>query len=469
VASKVGNSVDRFAIRPTAFTVTSTNATNTNSSGTPTFKADSDSFNLTATAVAGYNGTPAIDNTKLVGTTAAGTISGSFSAADSATGVATGNAFTYTEVGNFGLQANAIYDANFTGIDAPGDCTADFSISLVGDKYGCKIGSTAVAQTTGSSGFGRFIPSHFTLVSSSITPALGSFNYMNQPFSVAATVEARNFGNSKTSNYSGAYAKGTVSFAAENANNGSDLINRATGYTTRIPRLVSGLTETWGTGSFVLNASDLVFARPVAPDAIPDGPFDSLVLSVTVTDTEGPVLQGLDANPSTTVTCTTSPNVCTHKSIGTGATMARFGRLRLINAYGSELLRPRVEYRAEYWDGTRWTTNTSDNGSGVSAGNVATGGPAVYGTPTFSNGVGFITFNTAAAGSYDVAVNLSASGNDTSCNTTHPTGTTAANRPWLKGYWSGSCGVTAAWAQDPNARVKLGSPKAPYIYLRERY
>jgi hypothetical protein len=41
--------------------------------------------------------------------------------------------------------------------------------------------------------------------------------------------------------------------------------------------------------------------------------------------------------------------------------------------------------------------------------------------------------------------------------------------PWLQGFWSSTCNGTPAWAQDPNARIRAGSPKAPYIYLRERY
>ena len=43
--------------------------------------------------------------------------------------------------------------------------------------------------------------------------------------------------------------------------------------------------------------------------------------------------------------------------------------------------------------------------------------------------------------------------------------------PWLRGFWAppASCNGTAAWQQDPNARIKFGSAKAPYIYLRERY
>src|SRR5439155_8021625 len=61
-------STDNFSLRPSSFTVTSTNATQTDSTGTPAIKAGAN-FNLTATAIAGYDGTPSIDNTvgKVVG------------------------------------------------------------------------------------------------------------------------------------------------------------------------------------------------------------------------------------------------------------------------------------------------------------------------------------------------------------------------------------------------------------------
>ncbi len=32
-----------------------------------------------------------------------------------------------------------------------------------------------------------------------------------------------------------------------------------------------------------------------------------------------------------------------------------------------------------------------------------------------------------------------------------------------------SCNGTAAWVQNPNARIKLGTSRAPYIYLCERH
>jgi len=160
----------------------------------------------------------------------------------------------------------------------------------------------------------------------------------------------------------------------------------------------------------------------------------------------------------------------TSSSLGSeGVIPLRSGRLRLVNYHGSELLQPRVEYRAEYWEGSRWATHAADGCTALSASNFATGGLTASSLTPLTSGIGFITFNASVAGSYDIALNLNAAGADTSCNAAH--GGTAANKPWLQGYWSApaNCGGVAAWAQDPNARVRLGSPRAPYIYLRERY
>ena len=162
-------------------------------------------------------------------------------------------------------------------------------------------------------------------------------------------------------------------------------------------------------------------------------------------------------------------------------TKLRYGRIRLPNAYGSELLDARLEVRAEYWNGSLWILNTLDKISTFSSSNVFTSNkvgsivslPSVKSITQFSagsGGVGYIIFNkTSLPGSFDVALNLSASGSDTSCNASH--GGTASNMAWLKAYWSApaNCNSAIAWSQDPNARVKVGSPKAPYIYLRERY
>lgn len=465
-------SYDNFSIRPLAFAVSSTNANNTGTFGTPIFKAGSDSFNLTATALAGYDGTPLIDSNLLIGTPTAGSISGNFGPADTASGVAAGNTFTYSEVGNVGMQANAVYDDSFTAIDQSNDCTNDFSTSLVGGKYGCKIGSQAVAQTTGSSGLGRFIPDHFVLTAGSITPGSGSMSYMDQPFGIGFTLTAVNAGGGTTSNYAGSFAKldptsttlwpsstlGSTGFGSGAKNAGTDLSTRLS---------LSGTpTGSWTSGVAAITAN-LKFSRPGTATADATwGPYDDLDIGVAPQDSDGvklaTVALDLDADSS---------GSSERKKLNTTTTMKqRFGRLRLLNFYGSELLKPRVEYRTEYWDGTRWAINTLDSTSSpIVAANLATAGLTVNGITGLTSGVGFITFNTAGVGSYDIAVNLNSSGAVTSCNAVNPTGTTAANKEWLQGFWSGSCNSIAAWQQDPNARIKLGSPKAPYINLRESY
>ena len=232
-----GCSTDRFSIRPTAFTsVTSVGvgiaAINSGTSGLPSFKTGQ-SFNLTAaTGLTGYdNGSaatlaipaliPLIDNTigMVVGSPNAGTISGSFGAASS--GTATGAAFSYSEVGNFGLNANAVYDNVFTAVDQPLDCTADFSNTLVPPvvgMYGCKFGSIAVPLTINTSGFGRFIPDHFAVSGGSLvhrsdlcplgTGCPSAFTYMGEQMNAVFTLTAQAaVSNTTTTNYAGVYAK----------------------------------------------------------------------------------------------------------------------------------------------------------------------------------------------------------------------------------------------------------------------
>jgi MSHA biogenesis protein MshQ len=293
---------------------------------------------------------------------------------------------------------------------------------------------------------GRFFPHHFKV---DIAPQCGDFVYSGrpggtaipgQPFTVKATAMNGKATPTATTNYThaGGFAKAINLSLTAGGGTGKLYVDATAGGTAAIPAanfLGSGEGEVLhsaasGRISYIFDS------------------FPTLETAITI-----------HAEDADTVT-----------SAGTDdTTQARSGRLRLVNAYGSELLPARVEYRAEYWGGNRWIANADDTCSGIAATNIATGGLTVNGITGLTNGIGFITFNTAAAGSYDIAINLNSSGSDTSCNTAH--GGTAANMPWLQGYWSApaNCGGVAAWAQDPNARIRLGSPRAPYIYLRERY
>lgn len=460
-------STDSFSIRPPAFTVTSTNATNTGTTGAPTFKAGSDNFNLTATAVAGYNGTPLVGNTAgmVIGTPNQGTIGGSFSAAPVATGIATGSTFTYSEVGTFGLAANAVFDSSFTSVDTPADCTDDFSNSLVDGKYGCKIGSTAVAV---GSGFGRFTPDHFAVSSASTTNGCTTgttpFTYFGQDgFTSVFTLTAQNASNVTTQNYAGngsatSWAKLPLTnwgaapasaaipgfgFAASSwlpsQPSGASLAASAT-----TPTATN--SNTWVSGTTTVTARHQV-ARPTNP-AVP----------ATVTVTTLPV---------------DSDGITLSAAASLGTALQRFGVLRLDNAYGSELLPMRVPVRAMYCNAvsgtncTEWRTNTDDSCTNFTSANASLGnyvGSLSAGNFAISHwntlqsrtnpigtgggvspGVGVIVFNRpspVATGSVDLTL-------------TAPT--------WLQG------GSGTPWPQNPVSRLRFGSPKAPYIYLRERY
>jgi len=496
-----GCSVDVFSVRPTAFSAPSSSANNTALTGTPVFKAGTDTFTLSVTAnasnYAGVSATPKI-NPAAMQSNGTGWVVGSFNPAtfpEASASTASGN-FTYSEVGNFRFNGyvpatdatspRGIYDDTWTGIDqgAQSGCIAG-SYSNTKDangKYGCLFGLTA-----NSAFFGRFVPDHFALVSGAVGQFCNGttpFSYMGQPrLNIAYQLEARNGSNGKTSNYSAAltpaYPVTTPTLVAENRNaahQGCDLAMR-----------ISGLpTVTWSAGTFTIPATNATFSRPtthpVALDASSaatcaatranaNGPFWQLDIGVRMDDagggiiTEAPSLPALDMNADTAGTC--SGSGCNARRIGT--TGQAFGRLRLLNTYGSELLPPRLEYRVEFWDDNRWATNANDTCTSIAAANLATGGLVVSNIIAPTNGVGFITFNVAATGSYDIAVNLNSSGTVTSCNATNPNGITPANMEWLQALWSNNCNGTPAWQQDPNARVRLGSPKAPYIYLRERY
>lgn len=467
----VSCSTDSFAIRPLIFTVTSTNATNNNSTGTPAIKTGA-FFNLTATAGAGYNGTPAIDNGKIIGSPNAGAIGGSFGAASAATGAASGSNFYYSEVGNFGLSAGAVYDNTFTGVDAPGaDCTADFSTTLVGGKYGCNIGS---------SGFGRFIPDNFNVAYTAPTfsAACGSFTYAGQPFTFSTapviTVTARNganngLSNATTLNYAGAYMKfanvaGTsLNLPPYDTQSGRYARFDALGGGATPALDVSGLPATTADpaiGAFANGVGTLTFSAgsglKFVHGTVAAAPFNAdIALSINIIDNDG-VAYG--SNPARFGTAGAGSGI----AFGGGNKAVRFGRLRLTNANGSELLALPIPMQTQYWNGAVFTTNTLDNCTSLSSANIVLGNYTGGITATNMNsanvnlggalsaGIGSLTLSKPAPtpsqkGSVNVTVNLSAEG-----------------KTYLQ--------TGASFTSNPVARASFGVRKSgPVVFMREMY
>ncbi|OYO27981.1 LamG domain-containing protein [Janthinobacterium sp. PC23-8] len=246
----VGCSTDNFAIRPQQFSVSS-NMNNADQAGAPKLAAGA-GFTLNATAVAGYNGTPLVDNTldgqKIVthlGATdytdrllAGNSAPFPLSQASLATGVASNASVTYNDVGNFAILADGVIDNSWTAVDQPNDCVVGSgSNSVTGNKVGCNIGNRT--QTTA---FGRFYPHHYVLhgyldaacrtAESSGPPAVAAseFTYMGlRELGVGVGAAAQSSGNLPLPRYTAGYPTLAVtSVAGRDGNTAVDLTGRLT-------------------------------------------------------------------------------------------------------------------------------------------------------------------------------------------------------------------------------------------------
>lgn len=501
----IGCSTDRFSIRPAAFTIGSS-ANNNNSSGAPAIKTGAN-FSITAqplrsdlatSITIGYDGTPSIDNTKVVNTPNAGAIGGGFSAATG--GAATGSGFFYSEVGNFGLNANAIFDSAFTAVDQPNDCTADFSNTLVGGKYGCSFGSIAIARTVGTSGFGRFIPDNFLVTFNApqfaTACAAGTFTYVGQTFiygtAPVMTVTARNgtnngLTNAPTGDYAGSYMK--------LSNTSGTSLNQAPydtqgGRYTRFDALGGGTTPALDTsglpattvdpviGTFSAGQGTLTFGSGTGlafsrSTTTPNAPFNAdIALALNVIDADGVTFAG---NPASFGTATAGNGIAFNSG-----NAFRYGRLRMQNANGSELLNLPVNLALQYWAGaaTGWQTNTLDTCTAIAAANFAFSFPANPGNllaacetavsvggsaPNYT--ISLAKPGAGNAGWTDLTLNLGATASGNQCTVVGGPGgpATTANAPWLQYNWTGTVG-------NPAARATFGVYKSgPVIHRREMY
>jgi hypothetical protein len=465
--SKVACSTDAFAIRPTAFaSVTTSVATADTASGataTPRLKAGGTHFDLSATAIAGYDGTPTIDNALIdahAGAVRPGEVAGGFGAAVSSTGVASGSGFTYSEVGYFRFKPNGVYDDGFTSIDTSGgDCTDDFSntLDVTTKKYGCKFANRAETEW-----FGRFVPDHFTLVRSSITPACSSgFSYMDQPFTVEYQIEARNAGGTKTENYHGNFAKATVIRVAENNNNGVDLA-------TRTP--ISITEPQWMNGTLNFYDDDFKFIR----ETMPDGPFDALTIGVSLNDNDGEKskLESMDMNAATSGSCTSTGN-CNAKALSGSPTIVRFGRLYAERKHQFLETHPiSLSLMAQYWDGSTFETNPLDNCTTLSTAQLKLDNNEEHDQDDGSILVGGSTVSLSGAGTLSLGVlnlNLTAPGLGHSgfVDITPQLNSMPMSMSWLRFDWNGD----GKHDENPRGRASWGMYRGNpnVIYMRERW
>lgn len=417
-----------------------------------------------------------------------------------ASGVLSSSSAAYSEAGAFSWEAE---DRSFASVDA-----ADSTRS---QRY---FRSNAVIYS------GRFVPASYQLnLNAPLLQTFGSacatrsFTYLGQPFgySVTPSVTVRAMNGAatpaQTLDYLGVVGSGGIwklasplaySSAACTAPTQTCAMTRVDaasktrfiatytytplpatalpGWATLTAGMVGNATlasANNGSGTLAFGATDKLALRrdaAVAPEPTTQAPFNAdikLALQLDDLSEAGPA-----GNPATISGSLTATAVAFD-----AGNQFRLGRLRLINAYGSELLPLRVPVQTEFYTGSGWNLNGADSCTAIPLNALVTSnvtGPApvlAVATPNplvMNQGKATLIFNApGTAGRFDLAADLNAAGADTSCNAAH--GGAAANMPWLQGFWSANCNGTPAWAQDPNARIRAGSPKSPYIYLRERY
>ena len=444
-----GCSVDNFSVRPLSLAVTS--SANADPSGAsisagPTVKAGA-TFTLTATALAGYSGTPSVASGAWIANPPfVGALSGSFGGADPGTGAASGS-FTYAEAGYFSMNAHAVNDTAFTTVDqAGGDCTADYSNTPVNGQYGCYFGNASATAY-----FGRFIPDHFAVAAGSVTPACGTFTYYDQDgFVTTFTLTAQSASNTTTQNYTGAFAKLGLTSWAGYGFSGDSATPAAS---------ATAPAGTWSNGVASISAKHQVLARPTSTPAAPV----SLTVSARPVDADG---------------VTTSAPL----AVMSAATSLRFGVLALGSAYGSDLLPLRLPVTAMVWNGTGLVANAADvcTGAALSNASIALGNQvqkpgtrgsfatALQATPTlassWSQGTGSIWLAAPGiAGAAQVALNLGSGSTDDSC-IGWSVASTGSGLPWLRGRW---CGTN--YSVDPSSLASFGTAATPFVFLRENY
>jgi hypothetical protein len=440
--TQIGCSTDLFAIRPSGFTILvqdlnratagTTNTLNaTTVAGVPVhnagqpFRVQATAVNASAVTTTNYIGTPTIMPLSACAGTACPTLLnlGTFSIGTwpaAVAGVTNSTTATYSEVGAFTLQ---LQDTSFASVDAvdgtPASCIGQWVCSSVD--------------------VGRFVPDHFavsggSLVNRSDFCALGcgTFTYMGEPMNAVFTLTAMN---------GAAIPATTQNYTYTATNNLAKLIPTAavTPYTsgplglgvidTAAPRTpfpvctaapahpcFTPLAAT--AGSFASGvATGITVPLTVYRGAAAVGPFAALNIGVAPVDSDS-VTTVYDLDTVNTPVAVASNHTNLNLSVP-GDLL--YGRIKLSNAYGSELLSLPITATVQYWNGS-YVTSSTDSATQFNTKLFAAGGnvqPTIVkgplalanvsvvtpGTVTFANGINtFILAAPTVTGSVDLNI-----------------------------------------------------------------
>src|SRR6185295_16093264 len=268
-------------------------------------------------------------------------------------------------------------------------------------------GQNVSNSASGYTGVGRFTPFDFAVARNS--PAFNAacssnFTYVGQLFNYstapALTVTARNSSGSTTQNYAGTFMKITSAsltpntvaarYAAFDALGGGTTPAVNTANVPGAPGVGSDPTIgtfTNGVGTLTFSAgTGLKFTRSTTT---PNLPFNAdIALSFNLIDTDNVAVARIDGvaavNPVSFGAATAGNGIAFSPA---AANQMRFGRLKLSNAFGSELLDLPIPIETQYYNSSGvYVTNTADNCTAIalnstflSSGTATVGGSFVSG------------------------------------------------------------------------------------------
>jgi hypothetical protein len=235
--------------------------------------------------------------------------------------------------------------------------------------------------------------------------------------------------------FSNATPSETSFFACTDPANNPAPISRAAGPRVTISSTPAVPSMSWanGEGTFTVN---VVLQRA----DLRDGLYESVSIGIAPVDNDGvkllPAALVLDAN-----------NDGTNERASVVTAKLRYGRFKIPNAYGSELLPLPIEVQAQYWARNAYVSNTEDGCT-----------PVASGSPLISS------FTTAQAQGTAISTSVAGVGTLTSGK-----GKIALTKPSPKPAGKGAVDVSSQLSYLPGTgRATFGVYKGgPVIYLRE--
>jgi len=382
----------------------------------------------------------------------------------------------YPQTGNYGLDngpLNLTYSVTYPtssavdGIITPETVSAfdsDNLIRIVTHNWS-EVGT--IQFTTGATylnmdldsdqqEIGRFYPKFFNVVNTASWdyPSNQSFAYMNQPFNgVSFDVEALNAQEQAVQNYASFDSDLTAGFVLFEP----DFTER---FNSPTPSKQWVLTSQRSIGTFTLDdaapstdcESELCWEKAASADGYEDGPFNGAAgtaSNISITDTGVSNRDPVDYQ--TPAEGEDDPRVLTLQPD------IRFGRIELDSVGGTVNSELPIPLRVEFWDGSRFTTNTDDSSTEVDGSNDADDNRNIWVEPNQT------AFEVTLGDGGQIAA-----GQSRTITATHASDVRQQTQvwleldnannelPWLRYRWQDDNRVEVNGEQDPSSVVTFG-------------